>query len=330
MFDDISIFIRASGERTEEACLAAITTQGISPDQVEFIREAPFARALSEGYSRAVQRGRAWAFFIDADIILRPGSLKALEQFALRESSDTFCFQGYFLDKFTLSLRDGGVHAYQTRHLDKALELVDQSYKKIRPESFVKLEMQKLGWRWRKFNYVIGIHDFEQYNFDIFRKGFVHAQKHLHLLPDLIPKFSRKALTDPDYVIMLEGVAEGIRSGSQAQIDINFKPFRERFDYLLIEEKAKMPLETLMPDTIEGILASWAADPDLTIRGMPFSGAEAVALDGTKSLTKVERWRALWRRKRNSRSVSGVIIHAMGKILEQFGLWLTKRSGELG
>ena len=322
-----AVFIRASGERTERACLHAIEAQGVDPDRIEFIRETPFSKALSVGYSRAIEKGAEWSFFIDADIILRPNSMQALERFAGQQDERVFCFQGYFLDKFTVSLRDGGVHAYRTRFLDRALALVGQGGEVIRPESFVKRGLMKQGLHWKQFAYVIGIHDFGQNNFDIFRKGYVHAQKHFHLLPDLLPKLKRRELQDDDYALMIEGIAEGLRARSDARIDTRYPPFAERFATLGVDEKPALLSGELSPEMVEQILESQARDADLSVRGLPFTAREAIRLDGTERLGRGRRLWLLWRRKRLTHGAVGAIIYGIGQVFENAGSRLKKMAG---
>lgn len=324
-----AVFIRASGERTEDECLRAIEAQGVNSDQIEYIREAPFSKALLVGYSRAIEKGAEWSYFIDADILLRPKSIDALQRFAARQGKDVFCFQGYFLDKFTVSLRDGGVHAYRTSFLGRALALAAQAQENIRPESAVKIALMRQGLRWEKFNFVVGIHDFEQYNFDIFRKGFVHAQKHFHLLPDLLPKLKRRAVLDSDYSVLIDGIAEGLRARDDARIDIHYPPFAERFATLGIGEKAAMRPGELSSEGVEDILSEQAKNADLVVRGLPYSAREAIHLDGTERLGRISRLAVLWRRKREHHSFLGSMAHAAGQCFEGVGSWFKRVAGSM-
>ncbi|NRD89508.1 hypothetical protein C8024_08725 [Sphingopyxis sp. BSNA05] len=64
------------------------------------------------------------------------------------------------------------------------------------------------------------------------------------------------------------------------------------------------------------------------MRYLPFSGTDAIALDGTIRLTRSARWRALWRRRQQRHGTGGAVLHTLGHGIEQLGLRLQKRAGE--
>jgi hypothetical protein len=326
--DAVTIIIRTVGERTEEACRASIHAQGVGDAQIVTVREAPFSKAMRVGFEAGIAAGRDWTFCIDADVILRPGSIEAMLQQAVLQPANIFELQGLVLDKLFVTLREAGNHLFRTSLLPQMIELIPEEGLSLRPESTAMAGMKARGYPWVRVAYVVGLHDFEQSNRDIFRKCYTHAQKHSHLLNDLLPKMRVRAATDPDFAVVIAGLAEGLKAAGAVRIDIAHPPFAERFEAQAIEEKPPFGKDEFTPDAVEKILLDYAYADDLTIRGLPFSGPEAMALDGTTRLTRALRLRTLWRRKRQSHGTGGAILHAMGHGIEQVGLWLQKRVGE--
>lgn len=313
---NVTVVIRSAGERTEAACRAAILQQGVEPSQVVVVREAPFSQAMRVGYQAGVDAGRPWTFCIDADVILRPGAIAAMLSHAQRQRSDVFEIQGFVLDKLFISLREAGNHLFRTGLLPELIASIPEEGRDLRPESYAMQQMVKKGYRWANVPYVVGLHDFEQSNRDIFRKSFTHAQKHLRLMPALFPKFRDRAAEDPDFSIMIEGIAEGLRAREAVRIDIRHQPFDRRFDALGIREKDPLGADELTPDHVEKLLRQWAKAPDLTVRALPVSGPEAVELDGRTTYGSVSRLRAIWRRKRGEVGFGKLLLLTLAQGLD--------------
>ena len=324
----VTMIIRTVGERTEEACRASIRAQGVDDAQIVTVREAPFSKAMRVGFEAGIAAGRDWTFCIDADVIMRPGSIAAMMQQAVLQPANIFELQGLVLDKLFVTLREAGNHLFRTSLLPQMIELIPEEGVSLRPETTAMEGMRSRGYPWAQVPYVVGLHDFGQSNRDIFRKCYIHAQKHSHLLNDLLPKMRARAPTDHDCAVAIAGLAEGLKATSAVRIDIAHRPFAERFEALGIEEKSPCGTEEFTPDAVEMALRDYGQADDLTVRFLPFSGPEAIALDGTTRLTKPLRWRALWRRKQQRHGTGGAVLHTMGHGIEQVGLWLQKHAGE--
>ena len=333
----VTVVIRAAGERTEAACRAAILAQGVDAAQLVTIREAPFSRAMRAGYQAGVDAGRPWTLTIDADVLLRPGAVAALLAQAARQPARVFEIQGFVLDKLFVTLREAGNHLFRTALLPQLIDCIPEEGTSLRPESTAmrpeSTAMQRMaarGYDWVNVPYVVGLHDFEQSNQDIFRKSFTHAQKHLHLLPELLPKLRRRVAGDGDFAVMIEGLAEGLRAESEVRIDIRHRPFAERFAALAIPEKPPLPEGDPPPGAVEQILRDWAAAPDLTVRALPVSGPQAIALDGSRRFTALGRAQALVARKRAEIGMARTLMLAAAEGAERIGAGLRRISEKRG
>lgn len=324
----VTMIIRTVGERTEEACRASIRAQGVDDAQIVTVREAPFSKAMRVGFEAGIAAGRDWTFCIDADVIMRPGSIEAMMKQAVLQPANIFELQGLVLDKLFVTLREAGNHLFRTSLLPQMIELIPEEGLSLRPETTAMEAMRSRGYPWARVPYVVGLHDFGQSNRDIFRKCYIHAQKHSYLLNDLLPKMRIRAASDHDFTVAIAGLAEGLKTTGTVRIDIAHRPFAERFEALEIEEKVPCGTGEFTPEMVENILQEYGSADDLTVRYLPFSGAEAIALDGTTVLTRSLRWRALWQQKQQCHGTGGAVLHTLGHGIEQAGLWLQKHAGE--
>src|SRR5690606_24066079 len=99
-------------------------------------------------------------------------------------------------------------------------------------------------------------HDFEQFYTDVYRKSFVHAQKHAYLIPELIKTWQSFVGTDLDYVIALRGLYDGMLHEKLSVIDkrdYNELALRALKD-LKIHEKSKVVLISNIHVYIEEIV----------------------------------------------------------------------------
>jgi len=323
-----TLVIRTVGERTEDACRASIRAQGITDVQIVTVRETPFSRAMRVGFEAGIAAGRDWTFCVDADVILRRGSIAAMLRQAAQQPPNVFELQAVVLDKLFVALREAGNHLFRTELLPQVIDCIPEEGETLRPESTAMERMKACGYRWTRVPYVLGLHDFGQSNRDIFRKCYTHAQKHVHLLGDLIPMMRARVASDPDFEVAIAGLAEGLKAKDSVRINTNYRPFNERFESLGIDEKPSCGAHKFTPDRVEEILEKYARAGDLTVRFLPFSGPEAINLDGTIRLTRTRRWAALWRRKQRSYGTGGAFLYTVGQGTEQVGQWLKKVAGQ--
>lgn len=249
----VTIIIRTAGERTEDLCKKLIEEQGVK-EQIFFTRETPFSAALRKSYEIGISEGRPWTFCLDADVLLRESSIQKLLRFAEAQPSNIFEVQGLVHDKFFTISRQAGNHLYRTSMLEEAIHLVPEEGRDIRPESYVLRTMQVKGFPYKTFPFIIGLHDFEQYYFDVYRKAFVQATKHLNYTENMVPLWKENLERDKDYEVALRAFTDGLLNRKDVFIDRKQNLYREKFEKLNIPEKK--PVNTNIYDLfmIEKIL----------------------------------------------------------------------------
>ncbi|MCG2590801.1 hypothetical protein [Rhodohalobacter sulfatireducens] len=72
--------------------------------------------------------------------------------------------------------------------------------------------MESKGYKTRVFEYVAGLHDFEQFYRDIYRKAYFHATKHSDHVAELMKEWKRRSIDDTDYLVVIKGSVDGLLS----------------------------------------------------------------------------------------------------------------------
>ena len=255
--DLVFVVIRSAGERTEQLCRELILEQGICPENISIVRETPFSAALKKAYQLGIERGLKWTLCIDADVLLRPGAVEKMTSLAEHQDKKVIEIEGFVLDKFASGPRTGGIHLYRTSVLSKALEYIPPEGEDIRPESYTLKALAEVGYKWKVVPYLVGIHDFEQYYKDIFRKCFVHAHKHLDLAKLYLSIWREEANSDMDYAAALRGFASGVEHSGEVLIDSRQEIYQNLVSELQLQEKQPLDLEKYSLAGIEDIITNW-------------------------------------------------------------------------
>lgn len=217
----VTVVIRTVGERTEHHCRALL--QDIFPEQHIFtIHETPFSEAIRKAFSIAMAQNRTWTLIIDADVLVDSTQIAQLIQKARIQEEHIFQIQGLILDKFIPVRRPAGNHLYRTSLLGKALPLIPVEGTSLRPETDMLNAMAQRGHPWVQSNLLVGIHDFEQFHADIFRKCFLHAHKHDYLHAILRTYWQSQAATDQDFQVALLGFNHGKAFAQTVLVDKSF------------------------------------------------------------------------------------------------------------
>jgi hypothetical protein len=215
---DLAIVIRSAGERTLEVCYNLIVSQcGCS---IEIVKERPFESALRRSYEIGIQQNSAWTMTVDADVMLRKGAVRALLAAAEAMPRRYFQLQGRIHDKITGLYRRAGLRIYRTSLLAKAVKMIPSPGDEIRPEQFVTDRMQELNYPARNIGYVAGLHDYEQYYRDLYRKAFVHAHKYRDLVSIIIQRCDELKRDDRDFLIILRGLQDELRHTGVVRLDV--------------------------------------------------------------------------------------------------------------
>lgn len=205
---DMTAVIRSAGERTKDLCYRLLCEQ-LPPENIIVIEEYPFTRALRQCFQVAIAIGRAWTLCVDADTLLRQQAVENLLGSALETDECIFQVQSDVFDKLFTMPKKAGVRLYRTSLLRRATECIPPDGVTQRPETFVRDQMSLLGYPSIYKRVTVGLHDFEQYYRDLYRKAFVHAHKHAHETRYLEPLWESLGPQDPDYQVALRGLRDG-------------------------------------------------------------------------------------------------------------------------
>lgn len=230
--NDLTVIVRSAGERTENLCLHLIKQQAPTK-QVFLINAKPFSKTLLMSYEKGLDIGAKWTLCIDADLLVSKNAVQTCLQEISQENKDAFGLSGLFLDKFYGDTRSRGLHLYRTSFLEKAIKFIDEVKNEMRPETEIKNKMRALGYNWISSPKIYGLHDFEQFYADIFRKMATRAQKS----PDQYDYLLRYSLTrkerDNDHLV----ASWGLRFGNHLipeDIKLNVDQWNKEINTLLL------------------------------------------------------------------------------------------------
>jgi hypothetical protein len=215
-----SLIMRASGERTVELSQALALRQVGGCADLVVIEKSPFEEALRASYEAGIRVGATWTITLDADVLLYDRAIDRLLTAASSMPDHFFELEGHIYDKVTGRFRQAGHRVYRTELLPKALPLIPPVGRVIQPEFHTVSAMRDDGHPFRHIGEVVGLHDFEQYFSDLYRKSRVHARKMGAHLPLLIQRCSALGRADPDFRIILKGLWDELTTdGKIAVVD---------------------------------------------------------------------------------------------------------------
>lgn len=249
-----TVVVRSCGERTEKLCVALLWQQ-ISPDNIIVIRDTPFVKTLRRSFETAISQNRKWTLCIDADLLVRPGYIQDVIEFAEGLQSDVFEVKTVSYDKFFTSPREVGQRLYRTKLLSQAAGCIDtQAAESLRPESYVISKLWEKGNRTENSTIFTGIHDCQQYYRDIYRKCFTHGVKtksFVNFREVVDNLWSPNMVHDPDFLVAVMGHQDSLCNTDSIKIDASntiFDTFNYKLSDLGLEEK---PPLALTPETID-------------------------------------------------------------------------------
>ena len=120
--------------------------------------------------------------------------------------------------------KKAGVRLYRTSLFSNAIECIPADGAYQRPETHVRDQMALLGYPSIYKRVTVGLHDFEQYYRDLYRKAFVHAHKHDRETRYLEPLWQRLSDRDPDYEVALCGIRDGRSFKGIVPLDVRCFP----------------------------------------------------------------------------------------------------------
>jgi len=251
----ITVIIRSANERTLPFCRHLLT--GMFPeDQIFIVEEVPFSAAIKKGLEIGVDQNRKWTMAIDADVLMHADGVADLFSRAESAPDTFFVIQGLILDKFFPIFRPSGIHFYRTALIKEALYLIPREGESVRPETDLLNNMAKIGFPWLQCDAIVGIHDFEQYYKDIFRKAFIQAHKHRRFIARAEDYWRDKQEKDQDFKVALWGSLLGKLHSDKVYIDKNF--LHEQFEEVLSLKgiKEKQEPDELPEDIAKNTIAN--------------------------------------------------------------------------
>jgi hypothetical protein len=263
---DVLVIIRTVGERTLSACRSLTFAQGIPETAIEVVEEVPFSQAMRTTFSLGIARNFTYTLCVDADVLLRPGAIRRMVE-AFEAMPEHVCeVQGLMMDKFFGGQRPAGNHLYRTSLLPKMLACIPLEGTDIRPETYALQKMAANGHPWVKIDYIVGIHDDEQWAHDIYRKCFVHAAKHLYLADHFIPYWKRMQEADADFKVAIRAFADSIAYQGTVLIDTSQDVYSKGFQASGCVEKALLAADAITPEGVEVRIRHWDYPEEYTSR----------------------------------------------------------------
>lgn len=244
------VVIRSARERTRDVCKQIILNE-LPEQDLKIIELTPFEEALRESYRVGIKSKKEWLVTIDADVLPKKEFLSEISSLTQKVPDDLFAFKPMIYDKILIKHRLAGLRVYRTKFLRKAYEFIPLNGEQIRPEEYTVSKMEKEGYKTKIFEYVGGLHDFEQYYRDIYRKAFFHSTKHVAQVAELMDEWKMHSFEDLDYKVMVKGAIDGLLSEKKPKADLRFfeKMSRKALEELGLEEK-----EPLDPADIESFV----------------------------------------------------------------------------
>lgn len=320
ILDNVTVIIRSARERTEELCRKLILDQGIREENLVIVREVPFSESMRKSYQTGIERGLPWTYCIDADVLLRPGSIEYMLNTAEQQHSNVCEIQGLVMDKFFGGPRPAGNHLFRTSLLPEVLERIPAEGEDLRPEFRTLKKMGKDGYPWLKIPYVTGIHDDEQYNVDLYRKGFVHGAKHLHYAPLFVNVWKNNLDKDPDFEIVLRAFTDSIRYTGDIFIDSEQDVYKKMFEKSGFSEKQDPDARHVTLESVESGIQNWQIEEAYLKEFPDLWGLEKSSkLPDGKDLMKVGKRIKAYGLIKTLSLIVGKLMTVIGKKMTQYG-----------
>lgn len=274
------VVVRSAGERTAKVCADIAAMQVGQTGKTIVIEERPFARSLERSIDIAIQSGCEYAVFLDGDVLLRKNAFqiftREVKNWPMKWYKMNCCIMDYAFAGPTY----GGAHIYRVAYLRNAWVHVQDSYRAQRPETFVAMRMAGSGYPTILRKDIVGVHDYEQYYKDMYRKCFVRACKFNRRIGFMLERCLTGIEGDPTRRVMLRGFLDGLAywpSGQLAPLDVFW--YEERSADVVrklgLQEKGELTgldedfadaiIDSFVPDRLYEENRHWIA-PDMTVQ----------------------------------------------------------------
>jgi len=222
---NIHVIVRAAGERTADYCCAELVRQS-TKSSVERIELTPFWRTLREGLEHGLNSGAPWVLSVDADVIPAIDAVHRVTGWIDRCDANVGVISGMIQDKLMGGIRYGGIRLYRSSVIPLMLELMPAQGENVRPESSAISRLTERGWRHETLPDLVGLHDYEQYYRDIYRKAFFHVQKHGARVARFLDLWMAGAKHDDDFRAALSGAADALICQDNVDCDASHSAYQ--------------------------------------------------------------------------------------------------------
>lgn len=318
VLDNVTVIIRSVRERTEEVCKKLILEQGIEEEDLFIVREVPFSKSMRVSFETGIEQGKKWTLCIDADVLLKRDSIETLLRFAESQKENVCEVQAFVLDKFFSGPRQAGNHLYRTSLLPEVIQRIPEEGTDIRPETYTIARMNEDGYPWELLTNVIGIHDDEQYNMDVYRKAFVQAVKHLDRAELLVNHWKKNVHKDQDFLIALRAFSDSIKNTEEIYINSEQNLYKKKFEEAGFKEKEPLNVDEFSLNTIDKIISEWEIDEKYYSYYPDSQGLDS------KGKSRLRRFKSSLK----NRGVVNTTLLIVGTVFKKVGKKLTRRITE--
>ena len=211
-----TVVVRSVGEATESACVGLLE-EIFGRENVFLVKNvSPFSKAVEKTLEIGIALNKKWTLAIDADVLVFqdkiPLFIELANKHVYKRDRKAFCLEGKLFDKFSGFYREVGLHLFQTKLLEKAINFAKKGTYELRPEFFVKANMMENGYMFYISNLRLGIHDFFQHPEFIVKKAILHCKKHYNAA-QMVELWRKNLNIDSDFHWAMKGaeIAENLR-----------------------------------------------------------------------------------------------------------------------
>lgn len=255
--EELTVVIRAAGERTETLCTQIIGDQLPAHTQLSVIHKTPFSSAVRTTFEIGIDSGRPWLIAIDADIIPLDDALFRIREICGKMDPRAFVATPLFLCKAVNGLATRGLHCYNAKYIQDAYDLIDTLKDDLRPESRVHDAMSARGFTRECYAKILGLHEYEQSFKHIYLKAMLRSRKD-EFREQIQKQLRARAETDIDARIALWGFEDAVDFSAQPieyDWDACYPLFNERMNAIGWAEKSPITLSSLDGFALERINA---------------------------------------------------------------------------
>ena len=210
----IALVQRHAHERTQTAGLELARSELPEADVVS-VTAGDFPTTLRRCFETAVELDHEWTVTLDGDVLLLPGSGRAIRRVMTRMPARAGHADVLVQDRVTGQARSAGVRIYRTATMRAALREGDWSGT-LRPETHLLASLGPTIRPWSP-SVLVGLHDHEQYLRDLFRTALVMARKKAGQRESLVARWA----ADPsdEGRVLLAGAEAALRDDLPFAID---------------------------------------------------------------------------------------------------------------